>query len=115
SRRDPKKAAMSGWIGGALEYYDFALYSLAATLIFPSTFFPSENPTVAIIASLATYAVGYVSRPIGAIVLCGYDDRHGRKHVLVFAMLLMGFATFTVGLLPTYGQVGILAPVLLVT
>src|SRR5438128_11453719 len=54
SRRDPKKAAMSGWIGGALEYYDFALYSLAATLIFPSTFFPSEIPTVAIIASLAT-------------------------------------------------------------
>jgi MFS family permease len=114
NRRDPKKAAMSGWIGGALEYYDFALYSLAATLIFPATFFPSQNPTVAIIASLATYAVGYVSRPIGAIVLGGYGDRHGRKHVLVFAMLLMGFATFAVGLLPTYGQVGILAPVLLV-
>src|SRR5919112_4051514 len=55
--RDPKKAAMSGWIGGALEYYDFALYSLAATLVFPAIFFPSENKTVAIIASLATYAV----------------------------------------------------------
>ncbi|MFE4834596.1 MFS transporter [Arthrobacter sp. NPDC056691] len=114
SQKDPKKAAMSGWIGGALEYYDFALYSLAATLIFPATFFPSENPTVGIIASLATYAVGYVSRPVGAIVLGAYGDRHGRKHVLVFAMLLMGFATFAVGLLPTYGQIGILAPVLLV-
>ncbi|KRE56045.1 3-phenylpropionic acid transporter [Arthrobacter sp. Soil736] len=113
-RRDPKKAAMSGWIGSALEYYDFALYSLAAALIFPAIFFPSENPTVAIIASLATYAVGYVSRPVGAIVLGAYGDRHGRKHVLIFAMLLMGFATFAVGLLPTYGQVGILAPVLLV-
>ncbi|MCU1515902.1 MAG: transporter [Pseudarthrobacter sp.] len=113
-RRDPKKAAMSGWIGSALEYYDFALYSLAATLVFPAIFFPSENPTVAIIASLATYAVGYVSRPIGAVVLGAYGDRHGRKQVLVFAMLLMGFATFAVGLLPTYGQVGILAPVLLV-
>ncbi len=113
-QRDPKKAAMSGWIGSALEYYDFALYSLAATLIFPAIFFPTENPTVAIIASLATYAVGYVSRPIGAVVLGAYGDRHGRKHVLVFAMLLMGFATFAVGLLPTYGQVGILAPVLLV-
>ncbi|WP_309076494.1 MFS transporter [Paenarthrobacter sp.] len=113
-RRDPKKAAMSGWIGSALEYYDFALYSLAAALIFPSIFFPSENSTVAIIASLATYAVGYVSRPIGAVVLGAYGDRHGRKQVLVFAMLLMGFATFAVGLLPTYGQVGILAPVLLV-
>ncbi|WP_104175337.1 MFS transporter [Arthrobacter sp. Y81] len=112
--RDPKKAAMSGWIGSALEYYDFALYSLAATLIFPAIFFPSENPTVAIIASLATYAVGYLSRPVGAVVLGAYGDRRGRKQVLVFAMLLMGFATFAVGLLPTYGQVGILAPVLLV-
>ena len=114
SPRDPKKAAMSGWIGSALEYYDFALYSLAATLIFPAIFFPSQNPTAAIIASLATYAVGYISRPVGAVVLGAYGDRHGRKHVLVFAMLLMGFATFAVGLLPTYGQVGILAPVLLV-
>ncbi|MDP9985857.1 MULTISPECIES: MFS transporter [Arthrobacter] len=112
--RDPRKAAMSGWIGSALEYYDFALYSLAATLIFPSIFFPSENPTVGIIASLATYAVGYVSRPVGAVVLGAYGDRHGRKKVLVFAMLLMGFATFAVGLLPTYGQVGLLAPALLV-
>jgi MFS family permease len=112
--RDPRKAAMSGWIGSALEYYDFALYSLAATLIFPTIFFPAENKTVGIIASLATYAVGYVSRPVGAVVLGAYGDRHGRKNVLVFAMLLMGFATFAVGLLPTYGQVGILAPVLLV-
>ncbi|TQJ39105.1 MFS transporter [Arthrobacter sp. SLBN-112] len=112
--RDPRKAAMSGWIGSALEYYDFALYSLAATLIFPTIFFPSENPTVGIIASLATYAVGYVSRPVGAVVLGAYGDRHGRKKVLVFAMLLMGFATFAVGLLPTYGQVGLLAPALLV-
>ncbi|MDQ0119527.1 MFS family permease [Pseudarthrobacter defluvii] len=112
--RDPKKAAMSGWIGSALEYYDFALYSLAATLIFPAIFFPAENPTVGIIASLATYAVGYVSRPVGAVVLGAYGDRHGRKKVLVFAMLLMGFATFAVGLLPTYGQVGLLAPALLV-
>lgn len=112
--RDPRKAAMSGWIGSALEYYDFALYSLAATLIFPTIFFPSENPTVGIIASLATYAVGYVSRPVGAVVLGAYGDRKGRKSVLVFAMLLMGFATFAVGLLPTYGQVGLLAPALLV-
>ncbi|MBT2564926.1 MFS transporter [Arthrobacter sp. ISL-85] len=112
--RDPRKAALSGWIGSALEYYDFALYSLAATLIFPTIFFPAENPTVGIIASLATYAVGYVSRPVGAVVLGAYGDRHGRKKVLVFAMLLMGFATFAVGLLPTYGQVGLLAPALLV-
>jgi MFS family permease len=113
-KRDPKRAAMSGWIGSALEYYDFALYSQAAALVFPVVFFPSGNPTVAIIASLATYAVGYVARPIGAIVLGAYGDRHGRKNVLVMAMLLMGFSTLAVGLLPTYGQVGILAPALLV-
>lgn len=113
-KRDPKKAAMSGWIGSALEYYDFALYSQAAALVFPTVFFPSGNATVAIIASLATYAVGYVSRPIGAIVLGAWGDRHGRKNVLTFAMLLMGCATFFVGLLPTFGQIGILAPILLV-
>ena len=113
-KRDPKRAAMSGWIGSALEYYDFALYSQAAALVFPTVFFPTKNSTVAIIASLATYAVGYVSRPIGAIVLGAWGDRHGRKNVLTFAMLLMGCATFAVGLLPTYAKVGVLAPALLV-
>ncbi|MFQ6155935.1 MFS transporter [Micrococcus luteus] len=112
--RNPKRAAISGWIGSALEYYDFALYSTVAALVFPGIFFPSGNPTVAIIASLATYAVGYVSRPLGAVVLGAYGDRHGRKKVLVFAMLLMGASTFAVGLLPTYKQVGLLAPALLV-
>src|SRR6476659_5997958 len=82
-RRDPKRAAMSGWIGSALEYYDFALYSQAAALVFPTVFFPSGNPTVAIISSLATYAVGYVARPIGAVVLGAFGDRRGRKNVLV--------------------------------
>ncbi|MCV2489163.1 MFS transporter [Geodermatophilus sp. YIM 151500] len=113
-KRDPKKAAMSGWIGSALEYYDFALYSQAAALVFPVVFFPSGNSTVALIASLATYAVGYVARPVGAIVLGAYGDRHGRKNVLVLAMLMMGVATLAVGLLPTYAQVGVLAPALLV-
>ncbi|MGC3995277.1 MAG: MFS transporter [Propionicimonas sp.] len=112
--RNVKRAAASGWIGSALEYYDFALYSTAAALVFPKIFFTSENPTVAVIASLATYAVGYVMRPVGAVVLGAWGDRHGRKNVLVLAMLLMGFSTFAVGLLPTYAQVGVLAPVLLV-
>jgi MFS family permease len=113
-RRDPKRAAMSGWVGGALEYYDFALYSLAAALVFPKVFFPSANGAVALIASLATYAVGYLARPVGAVVLGSWGDRHGRKNVLVLAMLAMGFSTFAVGLLPTYRAVGVLAPVLLV-
>jgi MFS family permease len=113
-RRDPKRAALSGWIGSALEYYDFALYSQAAALVFPTVFFPSGNPTIALIASLATYAVGYFIRPVGAIVLGAWGDRHGRKNVLVFAMFLMGVSTLLVGVLPTYGQVGVLAPLLLV-
>ena len=109
-----KKATASGWIGSALEYYDFFIYATAASLIFPQIFFPSENPTVAIVASLATYGVGYIARPIGAFVLGHWGDTHGRKQVLILCMFLMGISTMAVGLLPTYEQVGMLAPVLLV-
>ncbi|TPE49592.1 MFS transporter [Amaricoccus solimangrovi] len=113
-RHQSRKAAASGWIGSALEYYDFFIYATAASLIFPQIFFPSENPRVAIIASLATYGVGYVARPIGAFVLGHWGDTHGRKRVLILCMFLMGFSTLAVGLLPTYAQVGLLAPALLV-
>ncbi|MBV8176868.1 MAG: MHS family MFS transporter [Verrucomicrobia bacterium] len=109
-----KKAAASGWIGSALEYYDFFIYATAASLIFPQIFFPSQNPAVAIIASLATYGVGYVARPVGAFVLGHWGDTHGRKHVLILCMFLMGFSTMAVGILPTYQQIGIIAPALLV-
>jgi MFS family permease len=109
-----KRAAASGWIGSALEYYDFFIYATAASLVFPQIFFPSQNPTVAIIASLATYGVGYVARPIGAFVLGHWGDTHGRKNVLLLCMFLMGFSTMAVGVLPTYAQVGVLAPALLV-
>ena len=109
-----KKAAASGWIGSAHEYYDFFIYATAASLVFPQIFFPSENPTVAIVASLATYGVGYVARPIGAFVLGHWGDTHGRKTVLLVCMFLMGVSTMAVGILPTYQQVGMLAPVLLV-
>jgi hypothetical protein len=109
-----RKATASGWIGSALEYYDFFIYATAASLIFPQLFFPSGNPTVAIVASLATYGVGYVARPIGAFFLGHWGDTHGRKTVLLVCMFLMGISTMGVGLLPTYSQVGVLAPVLLV-
>jgi MFS family permease len=113
-RHQSKKAAASGWIGSALEYYDFFIYATAASLIFPQIFFPSTNPRIAIIASLATYGVGYVARPIGAFVLGHWGDTHGRKGVLLVCMFLMGFSTMAVGLLPTYQQAGLLAPTLLV-
>ncbi|HEX4173745.1 MAG TPA: MFS transporter [Acetobacteraceae bacterium] len=112
--RQTRKAAASGWIGSALEYYDFFIYASAAALVFPQIFFPSGNPTVAIVASLATYGVGYVARPIGAFFLGHWGDTHGRKTVLLVCMFLMGFSTMAVGVLPTYPQAGIWAPILLV-
>src|SRR5919107_1908016 len=112
--KTPKKAAASGWIGSALEYYDFFIYAQAAALVFPNIFFPSDNPQVGIVASFATFGVGYVARPIGAFVLGHWGDTHGRKNVLVLCMLMMGLSTFLVALLPTYNSVGIIAPILLV-
>ena len=109
-----KKAVASGWIGSALEFYDFFIYATAASLVFPQVFFPQSDPAVAIIASLATYGVGYVARPLGGFVLGHYGDTVGRKKVLILCMLLMGGSTMAVGLLPTYAQVGVLAPALLV-
>ncbi|SIT48551.1 Inner membrane metabolite transport protein YhjE (fragment) [Paraburkholderia ribeironis] len=113
-RSQTRKATASGWIGSALEYYDFFIYAQAAALIFPQLFFPSGNPKIAIVASLATYGVGYVARPIGALVLGHWGDTHGRKNVLLLCMFLMGLSTMAVGLLPTYHHIGILAPALLV-
>lgn len=110
----PRRAAASGWIGSALEYYDFFIYAQAAALIFPQLFFPKGDPQVALVASLATYGVGYVARPIGAFFLGRWGDTHGRKNVLVLCMLMMGLSTLAVAFLPTYQQVGVLAPALLV-
>ncbi|MEO5793948.1 MAG: MFS transporter [Rhodoferax sp.] len=114
SKEQSKKATASGWIGSALEYYDFFIYATAAALIFPQIFFPKGDPKTAIIASLATYGVGYVARPIGAFFLGHWGDTQGRKKVLIICMFLMGFSTVAVGLLPTYDQVGLWAPALLV-
>src|SRR5437764_3776559 len=113
-KHQSRKAAASGWIGSALEYYDFFIYASAAALIFPEIFFPSGNPTIAIVASLATYGVGYIARPIGAFFLGHWGDTHGRKNVLIVCLFLMGISTMGVGLLPTYQQVGWIAPLLLV-
>src|SRR5437899_2255987 len=109
------KATASGWIGSALEYYDFFIYATAASLVFPQLFFPSGDPAVAIAASLATYGVGYIARPVGAFFLGHWGDTHGRKNVLLLCMFLMRFSTMAVGLLPTYEQVGWVAPAVLVT
>ena len=112
--RTPRKAAFASWIGSAVEYYDFFIYGTAAALVFSKIFFPSFDPAVGTIAAFATFGVGYVTRPLGAVVLGHVGDKFGRKKVLIFTLLLMGISTFLVGALPTYGQVGIAAPVLLV-
>lgn len=112
-RRQTRLAAASGWMGSALEYYDFFIYAQAAALVFPSIFFSRADPRMGIIGALGTYAVGYVVRPIGAFVLGAWGDTHGRRNVLVVCMLAMGASTFAVGLLPTYQQVGLWAPAML--
>jgi len=113
-QKTPKKAAASGWIGSALEYYDFFIYAQAAALVFPDIFFPKGDPQVAIVSSLALFGVGYVARPLGAFFLGHWGDKHGRKNVLVLCMLMMGASTFLVGVLPTYNSIGVWAPLLLV-
>src|SRR6059036_3581267 len=112
-RHQSKKAAISGWIGSALEYYDFFIYGTAASLIFPKLFFPQGNPTAATIASLATFGVAYVARPIGSFILGHLGDTIGRKTVLTITLFGMGTATFLIGLLPTYNQIGFAAPIIL--
>ena len=112
--RTPKKAAIAAWVGSALEYYDFVIYGTAAALVFPKIFFPSGNAAAATVASLATFGVGYVARPIGSFLMGHLGDKLGRKPVLIGTLLLMGVSTFLVGCLPTYDAIGILAPILLV-
>ena len=111
----PRQAAIAAWVGSALEYYDFFIYGTAAALVFNKVFFPDSDPATGTLLAVATFGVGYAARPVGAFILGHVGDRFGRKKVLVFTLLLMGVATFLVGCLPTYDQVGVLAPILLVT
>jgi MFS family permease len=112
--KTPKKAALASWIGSAVEYYDFFIYGTAAALVFGKLFFPESSPATGTLLALATFGVGYVARPVGAVFLGHFGDKHGRKNVLVFTLLLMGTSTFLVGCLPTYDQIGVAAPIALV-
>src|ERR687885_1954423 len=112
--KTPKKAAVAGFIGSVLEYYDFFIYGTAAALVFGKVFFPDSDPATGTLLSFATYGVGYVARPVGAFFMGHLGDRYGRKRVLVLTVVMMGVATFLVGCLPTYDDIGIWAPVLLV-
>lgn len=110
-----RRATRSGGIGSMLEFYDFFIYTQASALVFPSVFFPSDDAALAIIASLGTFGVGYLARPVGAFVLGALADRVGRRHTLILTMALMGISTVALGVLPGYRQIGVMAPVILVT
>jgi MFS family permease len=109
-----RRAAWAGLVGTALEQYDFVIYGTASALIFSKLFFPNISPAAGILASFSAYAVGFAARPLGGLFFSKFGDRLGRKWVLVATLLLMGGSTLAIGLLPTYSQVGLLAPVLLV-
>jgi metabolite-proton symporter len=117
SHRQPssvRRVIVASLIGTSLEWYDFFIYGTAAALVFNKLFFPDFEPLVGTLLAFTTYAVGFVSRPLGGIVFGHYGDRIGRKNVLVITLLLMGIATFVIGLLPTHATIGVWAPVLLV-
>ena len=109
------RAAVSGWLGTALEFMDFQLYSLGAALVFHEIFFPEQSAAMALILAMGTYGAGYIARIVGAFIFGKMGDRIGRKKVLFITITMMGICTTLIGVLPTYAQVGILAPVLLVT
>jgi MFS family permease len=108
------KVAGAGLVGTTLEFYDHFIYGSAAALVFPKLFFPQADPLTSMLLSLASYGVAFVTRPVGAAIFGHFGDRIGREAILMITLLMMGFATFMIGLLPTYASIGVLAPILLV-
>ncbi|MCW2826851.1 MAG: transporter [Marmoricola sp.] len=107
------KVVFASLVGTAVEWYDFFLYGSAAALVFGKLFFPESEPVTATMLAFGTYALGFVARPLGGVVFGHFGDRIGRKKMLVVALMMMGIATFAIGLLPTYASIGIGAPILL--
>jgi MFS family permease len=114
-RQNMRKVALTSLAGTSIEWYDFFLYGTAAAVVFPKAFFPQDlPPMVLLIISFSTFAVGFIARPVGGLIFGHFGDRVGRKRTLVVALMMMGAATTLIGLLPTYGTIGIAAPLLLV-
>jgi metabolite-proton symporter len=107
------RAAIASTVGTSIEWYDYFLYGAAAALVFPRLFFPSKDPLTGVLASFATYAVGFAARPVGAVIFGHFGDRIGRKATLIATLLLMGLATAAVGIVPGYASIGIWGGVLL--
>jgi len=109
-----RRALFASVVGSIIEWYDFYLYGTATGLVFSLLYFPADNPTVSLLLAFASFGVGYLARPLGSILFGHLGDRWGRKAALIYTLVGMGGATVVIGLLPTYAQIGILAPVLLV-
>jgi metabolite-proton symporter len=109
----PKQVLFASLIGTTIEFFDFYIYATAAVLVFPKLFFPTADPASTILASLATFAIAFLARPIGSVLFGHFGDRIGRKTTLVAALLTMGISTVAIGALPTYDAIGIAAPLLL--
>jgi metabolite-proton symporter len=112
--REVRRVALASAIGTTIEWYDFFIYGTAAALVLGRLFFPSASPLAETLSAFATFSVGFAARPLGGVVIGHFGDRLGRKTMLVWTLLLMGVATAGIGLLPTYAQIGALAPILLV-
>ncbi|WP_186260100.1 MFS transporter [Burkholderia gladioli] len=113
-QRQPIRAALAAFIGTTIEFYDFYTYATAAALVLGGVFFPSTDPFVSTLASFATFAVGFIARPLSGAVFGHWGDRLGRKKMLILTMFLMGVATTGIGLLPSYASIGVAAPVILI-
>ena len=112
--RQLRRVVAASFIGTTIEWYDFFLYGTAAALVFNKLFFPTLDPLAGTLSAYGTFAVGFVARPLGGVIFGHYGDRLGRKQMLVWSLLIMGIATALIGLTPTYGTVGVWAPILLV-
>ena len=109
----PRQVLFASLVGTAVEFFDFYIYATAAVLVFPGLFFPASDPNSSTLASLATFGIAFLARPIGSTLFGHFGDRIGRKKTLVVALSTMGLSTFLIGVLPTYRSIGIAAPILL--
>jgi len=113
ARRKLRQVVTSSTIGAMVEWYDFFLYGVVAGLVFNKLYFPSSDPVVGTLLAYATFAAGFVARPLGGVIFGHFGDTLGRKKMLVLTLMIMGVATTAIGLIPTYDQIGIWAPILL--
>lgn len=110
SNKELRKVATASVIGATIEWYDFFLYGIVASIVFNKLYFPAGDPTVNTLLAYATFAVGFVARPLGGIIFGHFGDKIGRKSMLVLTLMIMGVSTFAIGVIPTYEQIGYWAP-----